>query len=125
MATENENVPPVSPAVSPGEVDKNASPDAVPPGVEAGGIWGVNHYRGPTTGTATLVGFLCFCIPGLLMLIFALDNREAYKVNGKVRSLACTILLLCLYHHMFSLSHAPHSPLKLPVDLFPRRYVAR
>ena len=58
---------------------------APPNGVEEGGVWGTNKYVGPTTQGAACVGCLCFCLPGLLILCFPCDERDAYKVKGKVR----------------------------------------
>jgi hypothetical protein len=45
---------------------------------------GINQYIGPQTQGAALVGFLCCCFPGLLILLCPFDERDAYKVNGVV-----------------------------------------
>jgi len=55
-----------------------------PPGAPPGGRWGRNNYIGEKTGAAALIGCLCFCLPGLLVLLCPFDERDAYSVNGKV-----------------------------------------
>jgi hypothetical protein len=45
---------------------------------------GTNQYIGNFTAGAALVGCLCFCLPGLLILCCPCDERDAYKVNGQV-----------------------------------------
>mmetsp|Transcript_18205 Transcript_18205/g.27773 ORF Transcript_18205/g.27773 Transcript_18205/m.27773 type:complete len:98 (+) Transcript_18205:44-337(+) len=64
--------------------NNNSSKNDPPPGVEEGGIWGVNSYVGSKTGAIACLGCLCFCIPGLLVLFCPMDERDAYKVKGKV-----------------------------------------
>jgi hypothetical protein len=58
-----------------------------PRGVPAGGQWGENTFVGNSTGMLACVGFLCFCIPGCLVLMCPIDKRDAYKVSGKVNIL--------------------------------------
>ena len=55
-----------------------------PPGVGAGGQWGKNNYVGEKTKAAACVGCLCFCLPGLCVLMCPMDERDAYKHEGKV-----------------------------------------
>merc|ERR1719159_1399057 len=55
-----------------------------PPGVKDGGIWGKVNYIGDRTMMATCFGCLCFCIPGLLVLLCPIDKKDAYKVDGKI-----------------------------------------
>jgi hypothetical protein len=45
---------------------------------------GTNQYIGNQTSAAACVGCLCFCLPGLLVLLCPCDERDAYKVNGNV-----------------------------------------
>lgn len=55
-----------------------------PPGVPSGGVWGQQHYRGPLTAAATIGGVLVASLPGLLILLFRLDRRDAYQApNGE------------------------------------------
>jgi len=61
-----------------------ASVHPPPPGAPAGGQWGTNNYVGEKTGAGALVGCLCFCLPGLLILLCPFDERDAYTANGKV-----------------------------------------
>ena len=57
-----------------------------PPGAPSGGVWGKNTYRGGKTMAMAGVGCLCFCLPGLLLLIFPIDSQDAYMdPSGKVR----------------------------------------
>jgi hypothetical protein len=49
-----------------------------PPNTPAGGVWEKQNFRGAITAAATVGGFLVACLPGLLMLIFRLDRRDAY-----------------------------------------------
>ena len=60
-------------------------PGSPPPGIEEGGIWGTNKYIGTTTQGAACLGCLCLGVPGCLALCFPCDERDAYKVKGKVR----------------------------------------
>ena len=55
-----------------------------PPGIEEGGIWGTNKYIGTTTQGAACLGCLCLGVPGCIALCFPCDERDAYKVKGKV-----------------------------------------
>lgn len=55
-----------------------------PPGVGEGGQWGKNKYVGEKTKAAACVGCLCFCLPGLCILMCPMDERDAYKHEGKV-----------------------------------------
>lgn len=55
-----------------------------PPGVGEGGQWGKNNYIGSKTQAAACVGCLCFCLPGLCVLLCPMDERDAYKHEGKV-----------------------------------------
>lgn len=52
--------------------------DAHPPNTPPGGRWGKQHFRGRLTAAATVGGVLVACIPGLLVLFFRLDERDAY-----------------------------------------------
>lgn len=61
-----------------------SSVSAPPPGVPAGGVWGRNNYVGEKTGAAAIVGCLCFCLPGLLILLCPFDEQDAYLHNGYV-----------------------------------------
>lgn len=55
-----------------------------PPGVPSGGVWGQQHFRGPLTAAATIGGVLVACLPGLLILLFRIDRRDAYQApNGE------------------------------------------
>lgn len=45
---------------------------------------GRNNYIGEATGAAALVGCLCFCLPGLLILLCPFDERDAYMYEGRV-----------------------------------------
>ena len=61
-----------------------SGPVDAPPGVSAGGQWGKNNYMGEKTGAAACLGCLCFCLPGLCVLMCPLDERDAYKYGDKV-----------------------------------------
>ena len=52
--------------------------DSPPPNAPPGGTWGNQRFRGRLTAAATVGGVLVACLPGLLMLIFQLDERDAY-----------------------------------------------
>ena len=55
-----------------------------PPDVPSGGVWGQQHFRGPLTVAATVGGVLIACLPGLLILLFRIDRRDAYQApNGE------------------------------------------
>ena len=54
------------------------SDDAPPPNAPSGGIWGKQRFRGRLTAAATVGGVLIACLPGLIMLVFRLDERDAY-----------------------------------------------
>jgi len=66
-------------------IKSSSASGSAPPGVPSGGVWGTNKYVGSTTQAAACVGCLCFCLPGLCILMCPLDERDAYKVDGKVR----------------------------------------
>jgi hypothetical protein len=53
-----------------------------PPNTQAGGVWGKQYFRGTVTAAATVGGVLVAFLPGLLMLIFRLDRRDAYLAKG-------------------------------------------
>eukprot|EP00977_Amphora_coffeiformis_P017666 scaffold5860_cov223-Amphora_coffeaeformis.AAC.5 len=55
-----------------------------PPGVPAGGHWGQIKYMGNTTGMMACIGCLCFGLPGLLVLCCPCDEKDVYRVNGKL-----------------------------------------
>ena len=55
-----------------------------PPGLPAGGDWGQVKYVGNSTGMAACLGCLCFGIPGLLVLCCPCDEKDVYRVNGKL-----------------------------------------
>ena len=50
--------------------------DSPPPNAPSGGTWGKQRFRGRLTAAATVGGVLVACLPGLLMLIFKLDERD-------------------------------------------------
>ena len=52
--------------------------ETTPPGAPKGGVWGKQRYRGRLTAAATVGGVLVAFLPGLIMLIFRLDERDAY-----------------------------------------------
>ena len=66
--------------------DENPRPHTSRPplGVEDGGVWGVVKYVGNSTKSAACLGCLCFGFPGLLFLACPMDEKDGYKVNGKV-----------------------------------------
>ena len=43
-----------------------------------------NNNVGSQTKAAACIGFICILIPGLLILCFPWDERDAYKVDGVV-----------------------------------------
>jgi hypothetical protein len=45
---------------------------------------GINNYIGDKTKAAACIGCLCFFIPGVIILLCPLDERDAYKVKGSV-----------------------------------------
>ena len=45
---------------------------------------GVGSYVGGATQAAACFGFLCFCLPGLLILCCPFDERDVYKAGNKV-----------------------------------------
>lgn len=55
-----------------------------PPGAPAGGQWGHVKYAGSKTGAFACLGCLCFGIPGLLVLACPTDEKDVYRVNGKL-----------------------------------------
>ena len=57
-----------------------------PPGSPEGGTWGTVKYVGSTTQMYACLGCLCFCLPGLSLLLCCCpqDKKDAYAVNGKV-----------------------------------------
>ena len=67
---------PSTPATS---VASNHPGDAPPKGVESGGQWGTNKYIGSNTQALACLGCLCFCLPGLCVLMCPIDERDVYK----------------------------------------------
>jgi len=67
---------------------KKAAPAAsnAPKGILGeGGQWGTNKYVGANTQAAACIGCLCFCLPGLCILLCPMDERDAYRhTDGKV-----------------------------------------
>ena len=63
-----------------------------PPGVGSGGQWGTNKYVGSSTQSAACIGFLCCCLPGLCILLCPMDERDAYKHEGKVYDASGTVI---------------------------------
>ena len=63
-----------------------------PPGVGSGGQWGTNKYVGSSTQAAACVGCLCCCLPGLCILLCPMDERDAYKHEGKVYDASGTVI---------------------------------
>jgi len=59
-----------------------------PPGnCPDGGVWGTIKYVGEKTQMMACLGCLCFLgIFGLCILACPMDEKDAYAVNGKVRS---------------------------------------
>ena len=77
-------------AVAPVAVTPATGQDSVvPPGLPAGGVWGISKYYGSKskgcTVTCCVVGlfFLPACICAMCPFLRPLDERELYKVGGK------------------------------------------
>jgi len=61
-----------------------------PPGVTQPGVWGKQAYIGEKTQAAAFVGCLCFCLPGLLILLCPMDKRDAYKAKNGLVNTKCS-----------------------------------
>jgi hypothetical protein len=77
IADDEPSTPSPAPAATAPSV-ANASP---PKGVEPGGQWGTNKYIGSNTKAMACLGCLCFCLPGLCVLMFPIDDRDVYKTK--------------------------------------------
>jgi len=72
-------------STTPAPNTNSSTTSAPPPGAPPGGTWGRNNYIGEKTGGAACLGFLCFCLPGLFILLCPFDERDAYMgPDGKV-----------------------------------------
>ena len=60
-----------------------------PPGAPEGGVWGTVKYVGSSTQALACLGCLCFCLPGLCVLMCPMDEKDGYKVKGKVSTSCC------------------------------------
>ena len=68
-------------------VEANTVTTSNPPGnCPDGGVWGTIKYVGEKTKMMACLGCLCICLPGLCVLACPRDEKDAYAVNGKVRS---------------------------------------
>lgn len=75
----------VASAAAPATTASHHPGDSPPPGVASGGQWGTNKYQGSNTQALACLGCLCFCLPGLCVLLCPIDERDAYKSeDGKV-----------------------------------------
>lgn len=81
----NANVIPSSTATTPAYYTTATIHTPPPPNAPPGGVWGQQHFRGRWTTAATVGGFLVAHLPGLLLLFFRLDRRDAYLApNGNL-----------------------------------------
>jgi hypothetical protein len=55
-----------------------------PPNCPDGGQWGTISYIGEKTKTWACLGCLCCGLPALFVLLCPQDEKDAYRVNGKV-----------------------------------------
>ena len=53
-----------------------------PEGTEDGGKWYVQRYRGSKTRSLIIPAFIFFIVPGILLLIFPIDERLVYRDPG-------------------------------------------
>lgn len=60
-------------------VSMGSTARTAPPGVATGGQWGTNKYVGSNTQALACLGCLCFCLPGLCVLMCPVDDRDVYK----------------------------------------------
>ena len=75
VAEEVKTVPEQTPAAS----VMGSTARTSPPGVATGGQWGTNKYVGSNTQALACLGCLCFCLPGLCVLMCPVDDRDVYK----------------------------------------------
>ena len=91
---------------------KDTSSVKPPTGAPDGGSWGKYTYRGGKTIVLAGVGFLCFCIPGCILLLFPIDSKKAYKdPNG-------TVSVLLFLFFSFPRPALLGSPEKIPIFVF-------
>jgi hypothetical protein len=79
VADDEPSTPPASGAAAAAAAASHNPGDAPPKGVESGGQWGTNKYIGSNTQALACVGCLCFCLPGLILLMCPIDERDVYK----------------------------------------------
>jgi hypothetical protein len=53
-----------------------------PEGTEAGGKWYLQRYCGSKTDSLLIPAFILFIVPGILLLMFPLDERLVYRDPG-------------------------------------------
>jgi hypothetical protein len=76
-----------------GQVTSTASPSSNPPGnCPDGGQWGVMEYVGNKTTALACLGCLCFGLFGLCFLACPQDEKDAYRVNGKLYDAEGTLI---------------------------------
>jgi hypothetical protein len=54
----------------------------VPDGVESGGKWYVQRYRGSKTDSILIPAFIFFIVPGILLIMYPIDQRLVYQDPG-------------------------------------------
>lgn len=53
-----------------------------PEGTESGGKWYIQRYRGSKTDSMMIPAFIFFIVPGILLLMFPIDERLVYQDPG-------------------------------------------
>ena len=70
--------------IKPSPVAYNITSNNPPGNCRDGGQWGTLQYIGNKTGAMTCIGFLICGMFGLLILACPQDEKDAYRVDGKV-----------------------------------------
>jgi hypothetical protein len=54
----------------------------VPEGAGSGGKWYLQRYRGSTTDSMLIPAFIFFIVPGILLIMYPIDQRLVYQDPG-------------------------------------------
>lgn len=82
-----------------------------PPNCPDGGQWGTISFIGDKTKTWACLGCLCCGLPALLVLLCPQDQKDAYRLNGKVRDeiMMCVVSIKRRFYflktYFFTLCH--------------------